>query len=534
MKTYRVGLLVDGYMQPGWMHELVDWLEQSREFDIAALLVMNEAMGVKPRLAVKAMFGTLSRLESRLLSDKQRGMLACTDIRDKLPREAVVVPLLQNNDAGDAQEEVASQGLDLVIVLGTPPAVREQMKGWAPLGVWHLTYSDIAMGASNGRYAGFWEVYQRQDHTTVKLWRLGARVDSDELLDQRSFNTEVFWLKNQARAFSLGNFMIFDALQALVRARPGTVSRAMQIMSGQRRADPAEWNSAAYLARQAWLMSDLVVRRVMKRNVRWRIGMFPSFRQQAVISEAIVLQPPKGRFFADPFVYTRDKQPYIFFEDYDFNSRKGTISVATYSDGAFRLLGTALNLPYHLSFPYIFEYEGVTYMVPETCGNRSIELWKCTEFPLRWELEINLMKNISAVDTIIFKHGEYWWLLTNIDRTDGQSHCDELFAFFSNSPLSTDWTPHACNPIVRNPMRARNAGIVVSPGGELFRCAQYQGFCHYGKGVSLNRIEELSPTTYVETDGEIHYASFLRKRHASMHHWHHQGGHTVFDFAYME
>jgi hypothetical protein len=38
----------------------------------------------------------------------------------------------------------------------------------------------------------------------------------------------------------------------------------------------------------------------------------------------------------------------------------------------------------------------------------------------------------------------------------------------------------------------------------------------------------------VETDGEIHYASFLRKRHASMHHWHHQGGHTVFDFAYME
>ncbi len=113
-------------------------------------------------------------------------------------------------------------------------------------------------------------------------------------------------------------------------------------------------------------------------------------------------------------------------------------------------------------------------MVPETCGNRSIELWKCTDFPLKWELDVNLMTNISAVDTIIFKHGEYWWLLTNIDRTDGQSHCDELFAFFSDSPRSTEWTPHACNPIVRNPMRARNAGIVVSPGGEVIRCAQYQ------------------------------------------------------------
>ena len=307
-------------------------------------------------------------------------------------------------------------------------------------------------------------MYQRADHTTVKLWRLGASEDEDELLDQRSFNTEIFWLKNRARAFCLGNFMVRDAAGAGARAHA-----AGWHAGHERRAAPGSGgrDGAAYVARQAWLMADFIVRRIMKRNVRWRIGMFPSGRQQAVISEAMVLQPPKGRFFADPFVYTHDKQPYIFFEDYDFSSRKGTISVATYSDGAFRLLGTALNLPYHLSFPYIFEYEGVTYMVPETCGNRSIELWKCTDFPLKWELQYNLMSNVSAVDTIIFKHGEYWWLLTNIDRTDGQSHCDELFAFFADSPLSTNWTPHACNPIVRNPMRARNAGIVVSPGGDV-------------------------------------------------------------------
>ena len=43
----------------------------------------------------------------------------------------------------------------------------------------------------------------------------------------------------------------------------------------------------------------------------------------------------------------RGENPYIFFEDYDFHSRKGTISVATYENGAFQLLGTALNLPYH-------------------------------------------------------------------------------------------------------------------------------------------------------------------------------------------
>ncbi|KAG1345112.1 hypothetical protein G6F61_014812 [Rhizopus arrhizus] len=29
MKTYRVGLLVDGYEQPGWMHEMAEWLIHS-------------------------------------------------------------------------------------------------------------------------------------------------------------------------------------------------------------------------------------------------------------------------------------------------------------------------------------------------------------------------------------------------------------------------------------------------------------------------------------------------------------------------
>ncbi|MCC3261822.1 hypothetical protein LLE87_26975, partial [Paenibacillus polymyxa] len=159
-----------------------------------------------------------------------------------------------------ARREVQALGLDLVITLGASLATRSQLASWSRLGVWQLSYSDIAVATS--RYAGFWEVFQREDHTTVKLWRIGARQEDDELLDQRSFNTEVFWLKNQARAFSLGNFMVYDALQALAHDRPGVAPPAMQIMSGPRRADPAEWDSAAYIARQAWLMSDLVVRRI--------------------------------------------------------------------------------------------------------------------------------------------------------------------------------------------------------------------------------------------------------------------------------
>lgn len=207
MKTYRVGLLVDGYEQPGWMHEMADWLIHSQDFDLSALLVMPaEGENKAPRLGVKALFGTLSRFEARLLPAKQRQMLAdCRDMRQGVPPGVPVLPLAPGEQAAHGQDVVAALGLDLVITLGASRATRAQMWGWARLGVWQLSYSDIAVSTS--RYAGFWEVFQREDHTTVKLWRVGPEADQDELLDQRSFNTEVFWLKNQARAFSLGNFM---------------------------------------------------------------------------------------------------------------------------------------------------------------------------------------------------------------------------------------------------------------------------------------------------------------------------------------
>ncbi|WP_235490952.1 hypothetical protein [Achromobacter sp. DMS1] len=240
MKTYRVGLLVDGYEQPGWMHEMADWLAQSREFQIAALLVMGLGQdGRAPRLGVKALFGTLTRLESRLLPARQRQVLECGDMRERLPPGVPVLDLQPASEAGD--DGVAALGLDLVITLGSSAASRAQMRDWAALGVWRLSYSDIAVATS--RYAGFWEVYQRADHTSVRLWRMGATAEQDELLDQRSFNTEVFWLKNQARAFSLGNFMVYDALQALARSRRGAAPPVIQIVSGERAR--TRWNGTA-------------------------------------------------------------------------------------------------------------------------------------------------------------------------------------------------------------------------------------------------------------------------------------------------
>jgi hypothetical protein len=564
MDKMKVALCVGGISQQGWVHEIAEWLAEQEEFECGAVIVADGELPAAPGLPwTGTTLSNVARLEGRMLETRYRTQLVSRDLSSSLAHGTPVLPLtLTLGPAGSrvaadpAQiQAIAGLGLDAILVLGLP-AVRGGLSGAARRGAWLLAHSELG-GQADVTHAGFWEVYQRADHTTLKLWRLGETESvGDELLDMRSFNTEMFWLKNRARALSLGNLMVYDTLRSLrlPEGRKSTSTNNLHVHTGMARPVPAPRDGAAYLARQAWLASSMVMRRALKKNVRWRIGMCPTGRQQVLTSDAAIMVPPKcptgrqqvltsdaaimvppkGRFFADPFVCTRDGRPYIFFEDYYFRERKGKISVATFENGAFDFLGVVLDLPYHLSYPYIFEHEGNTYMVPETCGNRTIELWKCTEFPLKWELSKTLMNNISAVDTIVFPYGGYWWLFTNIDRTDGLSHCDELFAFYAEKPDATEWIPHAQNPIVNSPIKARNAGMVMAEDGSVIRCAQTQGFLHYGKGVSLNRIEQLSPSAYSEVDGPVNYPHFLRKPFASMHHWHHHGGHTVFDFAFME
>lgn len=534
MKTLRVGLLTNSRSQAGWIGELIQLLRRNNSVELSAVIVAEGVASQHRRRG--AMLDGLAKLEARMLKGREREML-----RDASPDSITAIHELRLSNGKEGLEADAFDlarlrqdiPIDLLIVVGMG-AVRGDLLGYPTHGVWQLSHSDVA--TVHGSHAGFWEVYQRADHTTVKLWQLGARAEQDHLVDQRSFNTEMFWLKNQVRGLTLGNFVVDDAVSALVaEPRQPRAPLELQVPTGRRRVQPASWDSASYLARQAWLMTEMVWRRATRKNVTWRIGLCPAMRPQAAASDMAVLTAPKGRFFADPFVYNAGGQPYIFFEDYAFAEGRGKISVATRENGEFKFLGTVLDLPYHLSFPYIFDHGGTTYMVPETCGNRTIEIWKCVDFPLKWEKETTLMNDVSAVDTLVFPHEGRWWMLTNIDRADGVSHCDELFAFYSDSPTSEQWTPHAMNPVVRSPSKARNGGLMISPEGVITRCAQYQGFCHYGKGLSQNEIVHLSPERYEEKDGAIHYPGFAgRKRVPSMHHWHHQGGHSVFDFAYME
>src|SRR5262249_49866116 len=130
--------------------------------------------------------------------------------------------------------------------------------------------------------------------------------------------------------------------------------------------------------------------------------------------------------------------------------------------------------------------------------NRDIRLYRCIEFPLRWELAEVLMQDVLAADTMLFQKDGRWWMLTNIDKTGTNDLCSQLFIFSSDSPISKNWKPHRMNPVFVDARRARNAGLVTD-GNWYYRVCQTQGFDLYGHKALINKIVTLNESNYEES-----------------------------------
>jgi hypothetical protein len=239
-----------------------------------------------------------------------------------------------------------------------------------------------------------------------------------------------------------------------------------------------------------------------------REDWFIAYRQHRPVSvpeeeatQFAVVKAPGGRFYADPFIVERDGKTFIFFEDYSFKNRKAVIS-AIEIDGDGKPGSSpqpVLEMSYHISYPCIFEWDGQVYMLPETKGNRTIELYRATDFPWHWRLERVLFSGVSAVDSTILRYNEKFWLFTcGLSQFEELFNGDnELFVFFSDN-LHGPWMPHPKNPIVSDVRRCRPAGHLFVVGGQLIRPSQNCSG-RYGRGVCFNRVDVLSETDYAET-----------------------------------
>ena len=145
-----------------------------------------------------------------------------------------------------------------------------------------------------------------------------------------------------------------------------------------------------------------------------------------------------------------------------YASGRGHIACLTL-DASGRLLKhqVALQREVHLSYPFIFEHAGQLFMLPETAASRTVELYRCVQFPNQWELHATLMRDVYAVDATLLQHQGRFWLFANIKEPGGSS-LNALHLFWSADPFSQAWTPHPRNPVVADVRSTRPAGRIMT------------------------------------------------------------------------
>lgn len=210
------------------------------------------------------------------------------------------------------------------------------------------------------------------------------------------------------------------------------------------------------------------------------------------------LIPPPDRYWGDPFVIEKEDHYYAFIEEKIYQTGLGHIACLELdSNGELLSILPVLERPYHLSYPFLFEYQDQLYMLPETAQNGTLEIYRCIQFPDKWEFVKNLMQDVYAVDATLLEHKNKWWLFTNIKKDEMSSSLNQLYLFWAENPLSQDWTPHPLNPIVNDASTARPAGNIFFKNGNLIRPSQ-DNSVRYGKDLNFNHITKLNEIEYKE------------------------------------
>jgi hypothetical protein len=203
--------------------------------------------------------------------------------------------------------------------------------------------------------------------------------------------------------------------------------------------------------------------------------------------------PPMGsfQFLADPFGWWRDGKLHVFVETYDYRVRIGAIEVLTY-DADLHLIdrGPVLNELWHLSYPFIFEAEGETWMLPEAHRSNGLTLYRAVDFPTRWEPAHRIVLDHVPVDATPLFHDGRWWLF----YTSASREPDKMAALHIAyaDRLAGPWTPHPMNPVRVDSGSSRPGGTARVIDGVVVLPVQ-DCTTTYGGAIRLLRFPVLAP-----------------------------------------
>lgn len=508
----RIGVMLDSYELPAWAFLALDRVMQLDCTELC-LIVLNENSnihGTKIRHIWKNrnqlayhLFDRIDRWIFRRDPDafepkNIESMLAGTPVIKVRPIRKKYSDYFPPADV----DKIREYRLDIMIRMGFRILRGDVLKS-AKHGIWSHHHGDNRK--KRGGPPGFWEVIEGIPETGSILQILTEELDGGIVL-YRSWSCTYPLSPSRNRSFYYWTSASFlsrqiERLHALGEAR---FYEAVEKYNGHIEFNdhklyrvPSNISMVAISLRLLARICAKAYQRIFHRE-QWCLMFDLNDDISPTLRNYKKLLPPKDRFWADPHAVKKDGKYYIFIEEYLYRTKRPHISVLEMDErGNWKEPVPVLRKEYHLAYPFVFQWQGAFYMVPESQQNRTIELYVCSGFPHEWKFLMYLMEDVMAVDTTLLHHDGKWWLFTGMRQTLGAPESDELYLFHSDDLLTKDWKPHLLNPVVSDVRKARPAGKIFRRNGRIIRPSMDCSFM-YGHGFNLNEITCLSETEYRE------------------------------------
>ncbi|KAA9009431.1 glucosamine inositolphosphorylceramide transferase family protein [Histidinibacterium aquaticum] len=378
---------------------------------------------------------------------------------------------------------------DVVIDLSHSEDIRE-IADRSLHGVWRVS--------STSRHAGLSEPMTGGPASIAEVWKLDASDGAWALIAQASYDVKFLAARNQDFLREKTAQLVEHVLARAAAGLPLDPDAASSPATGPAKATmvPRHLSSVTRnIGRRAF---NAVAARLGWRPRRFCLRLARGGPLDFEIGAAQEFDAPAGQYWADPFLLEHEGHVYAFFEEFVYSTGLGHIVVGRLDEAGLTVLGPALKTGRHLSYPFVFRCHGEIFMLPETGSAERLEVWRCTRFPLEWELHATALEGLACADSTLLCEEDGVWLFTNICRDSFDDFGSELHIFRADGPDLKDLTPHPLNPVVVGSRRARGAGRIVRHEGRLYRPSQDNSHGTYGFGLNINEIEELSPTAYRE------------------------------------
>jgi hypothetical protein len=495
----RIALLASNPLFNDHVQDLIQKIGSETGIELQHLILLNKAerSGKSGSLLQLWAFRLLLLIERIFLFRNRTVVENIVSLGDISNSFAFVTRLkFGDNISQEKLNAIKALNLDLIIKVGDEVEGMEQLADASRLGLVSTEYSADVHNESV--LSGFWEVLYKLDTTNFSISRIHSNRTKEVLL-QCNFQTRYCFLLNKAFLYKKAGVHLLGFVREVARTGSFPANKKMsQSLSKSRKLYDIGFSTYfRYVFQTLLIVLRKILRTLFYNGFRWHVVVYNKYVNNTLFSEPRIIANPPGRFLADPFLVSFNNQNYCFVEDADSKTKKGRISFFEVGTESISDIRVCLEEESHLSFPYIFKFKDDFYMCPETCASDQIRIYKATNFPLEWKLEKIIMQNIRAADSMLFEHEGRWWLFTNIDPSRIGDNSSELYLFYAESPLSTEWTPHKLNPIYIDSTKARNGGLILN-GKEIFRIAQKQEFDKYGANVSIYRISALSTDVYKE------------------------------------